>query len=105
MRPCAVKGPVNVRLGKLALFTVWFFLSLSLASFAQDADGKAPADPADQPQKVKTPPDPTIENTIQADEADESEIVRERKFSSWNQYEGKYITARAGAGFLVDYSS
>ena len=102
MRPCTIKG--LGKLAKLGLFTAGLLLSLSLAGVAQDSNGNsAGAAPAGQPQKLKTPPDPTIENAIQADEADESEIVPERKFTSWNQYEGKYITARAGAGLLVDF--
>lgn len=106
VRPCAAKGLGNRELAKLGLFIACLVLSLSVVGVAQDSDGNsADADPADQSQKVKTPPDPTIETTIQADEGDESEVVPERKFTSWNQYEGKYITARAGAGFLVDYSS
>jgi phosphate-selective porin OprO and OprP len=101
---CTVKELLNRKVAKLGLFTAWCLLSLSLVVAAQDSNGNsAGADPADQPQKLKTPPDPTIENAIQADEGDESEVVPERQFTSWNQYEGKYITARAGAGLLVDY--
>ena len=106
MRPRTIKGLVTCKVAKLGLFAAGLLLSLSLLGVAQDSNGNsADAAPAGQPQKLKTPPDPTIENTIQADEADESEVVPERKFTSWNQYEGKYITARAGAGFLVDFGA
>jgi len=105
VRARTVKGQVHCKLAKLVLFTAGLFLSLSFVCFAQDSGNPADTAPADQAQKVKTPPDPTIESRIQADEADQSEVVRERKFTSWNQYEGKYITARAGAGFLVDFNA
>lgn len=106
MMSCAVRGLVHRKLARLAFVTASLVLSLSFVGFAQDSDANhADTDPPDQPQTIKTPPDPTIENTIQADEGDESEVVRQRKFSSWNQYEGKYITARAGAGFLVDFGA
>lgn len=104
MRQRRADGLVDRKLAKLVLFTAWLFLSLSFVSFAQDSGGNsADADPPGQPQKLNTPSDPTIESTIQADEGDESEVVRERQFTSWNQYEGKHITARAGGGFLVDF--
>lgn len=98
---------MNTRLMELALFTAASaLLSASIVCFAQGTDsGSSDSSSNDKAKVVKTPPDPTIESTIQADEGDASEIVPERKFSSWNQYEGKYITARIGGGFLVDYSS
>src|SRR5215471_3416348 len=86
------------------MFIVCLFVILaSLICSAQDVNRKSASSSANnQSQPVTTPPDPTIEKTIDAGEADESEIVPERRFSSWNQYEGKYITARAGGGFLFD---
>jgi phosphate-selective porin OprO/OprP len=102
--PCTVKGVVNAQFIKLELFAAWLVLLLaSFACFAQDEDtNPVGSDPKDQPQKVQTPTDPTIQSTIEADEGDASQVVPERQFSSWNQYEGKYFTARAGGGFLYD---
>jgi len=107
VNPCPDHRLAGCRLAKLALFgACCFVVSASLICSAQDANRNSPGPkPAKQGQKVTTPPDPTIEKTIEADEADGSEIVPERRFSSWNQYEGKYITARAGGGFLYDASA
>lgn len=104
MRPGITTTRATRKLAKLALFIACFSVLLPpFVCFAQDADGDSgDPSPSNQGKKVTTPPDPTIERKIEADEADESEIVPERRFSSWNQYEGKYITARAGAGFLYD---
>ena len=104
MRPSATTARGTGKVVKLAMFMACLFLLLaSLICSAQDAGGKSPdPSPNNQGPRVNTPPDPTIEQTIEADEADKSETVAERRFSSWNQYEGKYITARAGGGFLYD---
>jgi len=93
----------NATIAKLVLLPVALaVLGVSIPSFAQDTDDAASPASNNQAKAVKTPSDPTIETTIQADEADESEMVRERKFTSWNQYEGKHITARFGGGLLFD---
>jgi phosphate-selective porin OprO/OprP len=95
----------GVTLVQLTLFVGWLvLLQAPISCFAQDDEDNHPADPVPQAQAkaATTLSDPTIQNTIQADEADDSEVVPERRFSSWNQYEGKYFTARAGGGFLYD---
>lgn len=106
MRPCLRSGFINAEIVTLALFIV-FPASLFGPSvcFGQEDGNNSANSPQNQAKTIATPPDPTIQNTIQADEADESEVVPERKFTSWNQYEGKYITARAGGGFLVDFNA
>lgn len=103
MSPSTVTALAIDRLAKLAMFIACCLVLSSLVCSAQGVDGNS-SDPSpdNQGQKVTTLPDPTIERKIDAAEADESEIAPERKFSSWNQYEGKYITARAGGGFLYD---
>jgi len=73
-------------------------------STAQEKTGPPQTSSDDQQKTVKTPPDPTIENTINAVESDESEEAT-RGFKRWNEFDGKYITARAGGGFLVDYAA
>jgi phosphate-selective porin OprO/OprP len=95
----------GVTLVQLTLFVGWLVLLQGpISCFAQDDEDNHPADPVPQAQAkaATTLSDPTIQNTIQADEADDSEVAPERRFSSWNQYEGKYFTARAGGGFLYD---
>jgi phosphate-selective porin OprO and OprP len=104
LHPFARKAVPTCTLAKRAVFiSTLLALFASLICSAQDVDSKS-SNPSlnGQAQAATTPPDPTIEKTIDAGEADESEIVPERRFSSWNQYEGKYITARAGGGFLFD---
>ena len=73
-------------------------------STAQEKTGPPQTSSDDQQKTVKTPPDPTIENTINAVESDEAEEAT-RGFKRWNEFDGKYITARAGGGFLVDYAA
>ena len=46
---------------------------------------------------------PALDDTIDAAGAD-GDTAR-RQLVSWNQYEGPYVTARVGAGFLYDYSA
>jgi phosphate-selective porin OprO/OprP len=101
--PRKVNGVKFVQLTLLFVAGV-VLLQAPIFCFAQDDKDKDSADPVPQAQaKAVTPfTDPTIQNTIQADEGDDSEVVPERKFTSWNQYEGKYFTARAGGGFLYD---
>ena len=46
---------------------------------------------------------PAVDETIDAAGAD-GDTAR-RQLVSWNHYEGPYITARVGGGFLWDYSA
>src|SRR5512139_1935446 len=62
----------------------------------------APA--ASQPQgPATTPPDSSIETTVEAGEAEVAEP--RRKLVNWNEYEGPFFTIRVGAGFLYDYAA
>src|SRR5438034_3681794 len=92
----------------IVAFVVILFASASFRAQETDGDTPQPASPqsaTDKQQKtVATAPDPTIENTINAIESDESEEAT-RTFKHWNEFDGKYITARAGGGFLVDYAA
>jgi phosphate-selective porin OprO/OprP len=45
----------------------------------------------------------TLDDTIQAGEADTEEPAR--RLVSWNEYEGKYFTIRLGGGFLYEYAA
>jgi len=96
-------GITDTWLTPLLIAALVILLLVPVCATALETEG-SPTDSNsdDQKKAAKTPPDPTIENTVTAVEADESEVPRERKFTSWNQYEGKYITARAGGGFLYD---
>ena len=47
--------------------------------------------------------DPSIHTTIDAAEADGDEP--KRKLIKWNEYDGRFFTARLGGGFLYDFSS
>lgn len=51
-------------------------------------------DPGQQPQ-------PTLDDTIEAGEAEAVEPPR-RKMLKWNEYEGPYFTIRVGGGFLFE---
>lgn len=55
--------------------------------------------PANAPDAAKAPPNPNLEDTI---EAGESDAEPKRQLVRWNQYEGPYFTIRAGGGFLFE---
>ena len=61
----------------------------------------APADEAAPAQR--TAGTPALDDQIDAAEADGD--TAPRQLVSWNHYEGPYVTARVGAGFLWDYSA
>ena len=49
---------------------------------------------------------PAAPTTDTAPEAgDEDQIVRSRRFSRWNEFDGKWASIRFGAGFLEDYGA
>ncbi len=50
-----------------------------------------------------TPAEPSIDNRVEAAEADGDEP--RRQLVKWNQYEGPFITARLGGGFLYDFAT
>ena len=64
-----------------------------LAAQAQQMGGMSALDPA-------IAADPTIDTTLDAAEA-EGDLPR-RQLTSWNEYDGRFITARLGGGFLWD---
>ena len=47
--------------------------------------------------------EPSIDNRVEAAEADGDEP--RRQLVKWNQYEGPFITARLGGGFLYDFAA
>ena len=92
---------VSLRKPILSLVLMSLLFGPVLSSAQEKTDS---AQPTDQQPTVKTPPDPTIEKAINAVESDESEEAT-RGFKRWNEFDGKYMTARAGGGFLVDYDA
>ena len=107
-------GQVGIKITEAALVRPVLIVSLVIVLFAsalskaQDTDRDTPQSTSDDPQQsvvkprkvVKTPPDPTIENNIDAVEADESEEATGTKH--WNEFDAKYITGRVGLGFLYE---
>jgi phosphate-selective porin OprO and OprP len=55
----------------------------------------APQQPPASPQSTDTPPEA----------GDEDALVRSRRFSRWNEFDGKWASIRFGAGYLVDYGA
>ena len=90
----------------VTLVVITFAAALSRAqqTGGDTAQSAPPQSAAKQQATVATPPDPTIENNIDAVESDESEEAT-RGLKHWNEFDGKYITARAGGGLLVDYAA
>src|SRR5262245_14011661 len=52
---------------------------------------------------VEAPPEPTLDDTVEAGEAD-SETPR-RHLVRWNEYKGPYFTIRMGGGALYDFAA
>ena len=81
------------------------FLAAGAARAQQTSSPSAPA--ADQKdtaaaasnESLQENPDETLENTIDAVQADDRP---RRGFKKWNEYEGPYFTGRWGAGFLIE---
>jgi phosphate-selective porin OprO/OprP len=92
----------------VSIVTLMIILFTSALLRAQETDGdtlqSASSQSAADKRQKPAAPDPTIENTINAIESDESEQAT-RGFKHWNEFDGKYITTRVGAGFLVDYAA
>ena len=55
----------------------------------------APQQPPAAPQTTDTPPEA----------GDEDAIVRSRRFSRWNEFDGKWASIRFGLGYLHDYGA
>src|SRR5581483_982660 len=109
MRQCRTTIVEALLEQQILIVALVIIMLASAFSRAQEADGDTPQSASSQstdkkPVTVTTPPDPTIENNIDAVESDESEEAT-RGFKKWNEFDGKYITARAGGGFLVDYAA
>jgi phosphate-selective porin OprO/OprP len=96
-----VEETLRTPIPTIALVSLLFMSALSIA---EEKTNPPQSSANDQPQALKTPTDPTIENTITAVESDESEEAT-RGFKHWNEFDGKYITTRVGGGFLMDYAA
>ena len=55
-------------------------------------------EPSPSPPAVE---EPTLDDTLEAGEADSEEPAR-RRMAKWNEYEGPYFTIRVGAGLLYE---
>src|SRR5690348_1651595 len=104
----------------IALCAVTTLLAVSQLCGAQDVPQRAassasnqsgpqadasptPAKAQSNPQPTPSPnPNATLENTIAAGESDDEPPAR--RLVKWNEYEGPYITARVGGGFLLDFA-
>ncbi len=54
-------------------------------------------------QQAKPARDTTLETGVSAGEADAE--PKARRLVKWNEFDGKFLTLRVGAGFLVDYAT
>jgi hypothetical protein len=72
----------------ISIVALVILLFASVLSGAQEKNNSPQPSSDDQKQAVKTPPDPTIENTITAVESDESEEAT-RGFKHWNEFDGR----------------
>src|SRR5262245_8476476 len=71
----------------------------------QDTAGASPSSPPTQPsaqEAVTQPSTPKVVNDEYEIEASETSQGPQRQIVSWNHYEGKYVTFKFGAGFLID---
>lgn len=82
------------RAGRL-LASTSLLLIAPLTAQAQQMGGMSALDPA-------IAADPTIDTALDAAEA-EGDLPR-RQLTSWNEYDGRFITARLGFGFLWDFA-
>ena len=81
------------RRGTELIASVSMLLIIPAAAYAQQIGGMSALDPA-------IAADPTINTTLDAAEAD-GDLPR-RRLITWNEYDGRFITARLGGGFLWD---
>lgn len=80
----------------------WALLVLC-ASGPRLALGQQPDAARDSAAQAAAGRDSTLETGVTAGEAD-AEPPR-RRLVKWNEYDGRYLTFRLGAGFLVDYAT
>ena len=81
---------VKSRIGALILLTI-------TASFIVTPTARAQAAPPATAAETST-----VDDTISASEAD---AAPSRKFITWNEFDGKYVTARVGGGFLYEFNA
>jgi phosphate-selective porin OprO/OprP len=67
------------------------------------AHGQAPSGANAQQTPATAPPPSAIQETIDAGEA--SGEAPARRLVSWNEFEGKFFTIRAGGGYLYDFAT
>jgi phosphate-selective porin OprO/OprP len=80
----------------LMLAVAAFLAAAGPCSRAQEGSGPPPEQ---SQQTATTSPQPTLENTIDAEESSEPP---ERRLVKWNEYHGPYFTMRFGLGLLLD---
>src|SRR5689334_6539633 len=54
------------------------------------------------PARAADPTDQTLDDKVDAAEADDAEVKSKR--SKWNEFDLRYLTLRVGAGFLYDFA-
>jgi len=62
-----------------------------------------PAAPQQQPPATQSPNQSATDTP--PDAGDEDALVRSRRFSRWNEFDGKWASIRIGAGYLIDYGA
>jgi phosphate-selective porin OprO and OprP len=78
---------------------------------AQEAQAPATDLSASSQQPSPTPTPATqgqpssLDDNLEAGEAEAGSEVRARRLVSWNEYEGKHFTLRVGGGFLYEYDA
>src|SRR5688572_30712897 len=78
--------------------------SLLTSGFARGQEPSASASASPSPSPSPSPAvvgEPTLDDTIEAGEADSEEPAR-RRMKTFNEYEGPYFTIRVGAGLLYE---
>src|SRR6478735_1605939 len=67
---------------------------------------QAPPITTQPPAPQQQPPPVTPQSTDTPPEAgDEDTLVQSRRFSRWNEFDGKWASIRFGAGYLADYAA
>lgn len=67
-------------------------------------DGRcAPPAQAPSPNTAQAPQQQAPATSTPPEAGDEDALVRSRRFSRWNEFDGKWASLRFGAGYLIDY--
>src|SRR6187431_330030 len=79
---------------------------LRLCAVDVNCAGPLPQAPPTTERAAPQPPPATPQSTDTPPEAgDEDALVRSRRFSRWNEFDGKWASIRFGAGYAADYGA